>query len=315
LEHYRLIHQALPEVALAEVDTSTQFLGHRLSAPLLISSMTGGTSDGGAFNRRLAAAAQEVGIAMGVGSQRVGIEHPETMHTFAVRDVAPDILLLANLGAVQLNKGYGLDECRHAVEAIEADGLILHLNALQEAVQPHGDTDFSGLIDRIAAICDGLDCPVIVKEVGWGLSVDVARQLVQAGVAALDVAGAGGTSWSRVESYRHMAPTQAEVARAFDGWGIPTARAIESVHQALPTVPLIGSGGIANGLQAATALALGADLVGMARALLPAAAESISTIVTRLDTIIQTLRIAMFCTGARTVDQLDSNRLVRRLCP
>src|SRR5215212_4847351 len=205
LERYRLVHMALPELDLNEVDTGTTFLGHSLRAPILVSCMTGGVERGREINQRLARAAQAHGCAMGVGSQRAAIEDPALAPLFRVRDVAPDILLLANLGAAQLNYGYGVDHCRRAVAMIDAGALALHLNPLQEALQPEGNVNFSGLLTKIEQVCRALEVPVIVKEVGWGVSARVARQLAEAGVAAIDVAGAGGTSWSEVE--HHRAPT------------------------------------------------------------------------------------------------------------
>src|SRR4051812_2046544 len=199
-ERYRFVHQALPEINLRDVGTTLELWGRRLKVPLLISSMTGGTPRAEEINRNLATAAQELGLAMGVGSQRAALERPELAPTYQVRKYAPDIPLFANIGAVQLNYSYGLDECRRAVDMIGADALILHLNALQEAVQPEGDTDFGGLALKIEQVCRALDVPVIAKEVGWGISGSTARLLWNAGVAAIDVAGAGGTSWSQVEA-------------------------------------------------------------------------------------------------------------------
>src|SRR5690606_6813063 len=194
LEKYFFLHEALPEIDLAEVDTSTAVWGKTLKTPLLISSMTGGTAEARTINRHLAAGAQAAGIAMGLGSMRAVVEDRSLADTYQVRDVAPDILLFANLGAVQLNYGYGLDECQLLVDLIEADALILHFNALQEAVQPEGDGNFAGLLPKIEQICRQLPVPVIAKEVGWGFAGKTARQLADAGVAAIDVAGAGGTS-------------------------------------------------------------------------------------------------------------------------
>ena len=302
LERYRLPHCALPELALHDIDLSTTFLGKKLKAPLLISAMTGGTAQARQINLNLAKAAQALGIAMGVGSQRAAIEDPSQVPTYQVRNVAPDILLLANLGAIQLNYGYGLEECRRAVQMIAADALVLHLNPLQEALQPHGNTNFAGLLDKIAAICRDLNVPVIIKEVGWGLSESVAHQLAQAGVAALDVAGAGGTSWSEVERYRETAVSHVVSAqhRAFRSWGIPTADALLQVRRACPHLPIVASGGIANGVEIAICLALGADAVGMARALLQTAADSAEAVTVQLAAIIRQLRIAMFASGAKT---------------
>ena len=306
-ERYRFVHQALPEINLRDVDTSTELWGRKLRVPLLISSMTGGAPRAAEINRNLATAAQELGLAMGVGSQRAALQNPELADTYrVVRDVAPDILLFANVGAVQLNYSYSVDECRRAIDMIEADALILHLNALQEAVQPEGDTDFAGLADKIAVVCKEVGVPVIAKEVGWGISAEAARLLWDAGVSAIEVAGAGGTSWSQVES--HRIPTEAGrlVAEAFAGWGIPTAESLLIVQQA--GVPeggrVFASGGVRNGIDAAKALALGADLGGIARPFLKAAAMSADTTVELGSVIRDQLRIAMFAIGADSLARL-----------
>lgn len=303
-EKYRLPHCALPELNLADIDTSTRFLGKRLKAPFLISPMTGGTEEAGRINRNLAAVAQEFGWAMGVGSQRAALEDPRWAHTYKVRDVAPDILLLANLGAVQLNYGYGVDECRRAVEMIEADALVLHLNPLQEALQPEGNTNFSGLLRKIEKVCANLEVPVIVKEVGWGISPQVALKLVEAGVAAIDVAGAGGTCWSLIEMYRVEQENLRNVAMAFSDWGIPTAEALRSIRQVLPQFPLIASGGIKTGVDAAKAIALGADLVGIAAPFLKPAILSVEAVREKAEEILQAFRIAMFCVGVGDIKSL-----------
>ncbi|RLC57998.1 MAG: type 2 isopentenyl-diphosphate Delta-isomerase, partial [Chloroflexota bacterium] len=257
-ERYRLVHCALPDLNLDAVDTSTTLLGKRLAAPLLISSMTGGTPEASAINQRLAEAAQAAGIGMGVGSQRAAIEDPALVDTYRVRHIAPDILLLANLGAIQLNYGYGPDECRRAIEMIEADALILHLNPLQEALQPEGETRFARLLPKIEAVCRALEVPVVVKEVGWGISEEVARRLAGAGVAAIDVAGAGGSSWSQVEMHRATTERHRRVAAAFADWGIPTAESLLMTRRGAPGLPIIASGGIRDGIQMAKAIALGA---------------------------------------------------------
>lgn len=311
LEHFRFTHQAVPECDLADVDTAADFLGHRLTFPLLIASMTGGTQWTGDINRVLAEAAQAAGIGMGLGSMRVLLEQPETAITFQVRRYAPDILLLANLGAVQLNYGYGPDDCRRIVELVEADGLFLHLNPLQEALQPEGNTRFGGLLRRIEAVCRVLEVPVIVKEVGAGLSERAARQLINAGVAALDVSGAGGTSWSQIEMHRGQNAVQREVAAAFRDWGIPTAQSLRMVRAVAPDIPLIAGGGLQTGLDVAKALALGADVATMAGALLQAAAESSQALYNRLEIIRRQLTIAMFAAGAPTIAQLKQTPLVK----
>lgn len=303
-ERYRLVHCALPELDLDRVDTGLDFLGHPLRAPFLISGMTGGVERGAAINRRLAEVAQAVGCAMGVGSQRVALEDPSRAAHFRVRDVAPDILLFANLGAVQLNDGYGIDECRRAVEMIGANALALHLNPLQEALQAGGNTNWSGLLRRIAAVCAALDVPVVVKEVGWGISGAVARQLVDAGVAAIDVGGAGGTSWSEIERRRAPSDHLRRVCGAFAGWGIPTADGVAQVRAACPAIPVIASGGMRDGAEAATAIALGADLAGFAAPLLRAAAESAIAAHDLVAALVAELRIAMFCCGAGDLTQL-----------
>lgn len=304
LEKLRFEHNPLPELDLAEVTTELGFLGRQLGAPLLISSMTGGTDRAAAINRNLAQAAQERRIAMGLGSQRVAIEDASRAESFAVREWAPDVLLLANLGAVQLNYGYGLKQAQRAVDMIEADALVLHFNALQEALQPEGDTDFSGLLGKIEALCGQLPVPVIAKEVGWGISASAARRLVEAGVAAIDVAGAGGTSWSQVEMHRASDPAQAALAAEFVAWGIPTAEAVREIRRELPDVPLIASGGLRGGLDIAKCIALGADLGGMAGPFLRAAAESAEAVVELIDHTSRVLRVCMFATGSRDLDAL-----------
>ncbi|MEJ7838223.1 MAG: type 2 isopentenyl-diphosphate Delta-isomerase, partial [Thermomicrobiales bacterium] len=258
LEQYRLVHSCLPEMDHTDVDPGRAFLGKWLAAPILISSMTGGVLRGGEINHRLAVAAQELGCAMGVGSQRAALENPELAKSFRVRDVAPDILLLANLGAVQLNNGYGIDECRRAVDMIEADALILHLNPVQEALQPDGNRNFGGLLARIASVCRALDVPVVVKEIGFGISSTDARRLANAGVAAIDVAGAGGTSWSAVERHRAANAHDRRLGQTFTEWGIPTATTLQMAREGAPQTPIVASGGLKSGLDAAKVLALGA---------------------------------------------------------
>jgi len=310
-ERYRLLHQALPDLDLSKIDTSASLFGKRLQAPLLISSMTGGTGAAGAINRHLAQAAQARGIAMGLGSQRAGLEQAETAGTFRVRDVAPDILLLANLGAVQLNYGYTVDHCRRAIEMIEADALILHLNPLQEALQAGGNWNWTGLLDRIEVVCRQVGVPVVAKEVGWGISERVARQLAGAGVAAIDVAGAGGTSWSEVESHRAPTARLRRLAQAFADWGIPTAEALEMTRRAAPDLPLIASGGVRTGIEVAKALALGATAAGIASPLLKAATVSAEAVLAEIDHLTAELCIAMFCAGAGDVPALrEPGRIV-----
>ena len=311
-DDWRLRHRALPEIDLDDVDLSTRFLGRRLGAPLLISCMTGGTDRAHVINQRLAAVAQERRLVMGLGSCRVLLEHPEVLPTFDVRDIAPDVPLLANLGAVQLNRGVGAGECRRLLDMLRADALVLHLNPLQEALQPEGDTCFGGLLDQIARLCDSLGAPVIVKEVGWGIAADLVTALVDVGVAAVDVAGAGGTSWSEVERHRMSDPVRARVAASFAGWGIPTADAVSQARSAAPAATLIASGGIRDGIDVAKALALGADLAGCAGPMLRAAAAGVEAVAQAVTVFVEELRLAMFCTGAAGVADLRAPGRISR---
>jgi len=311
LSRYRFVHNALPELDIDEIDLSTTFLGKRLQAPILISSMTGGFDLARKVNRNLAAAAQSLGLAMGVGSQRVAVEEPSAAGSFEVRDVAPDILLFGNLGAVQLNYGYTVEHCRRAVSMIGADALILHLNVLQEAVQPEGNRNFKGLGEKIAAVCRELKVPVIAKEVGNGISVDAAIRLQRAGVKALDVAGYGGTSWSAVEAQRAVKQGK-RPDTAFAAWGIPTEEALVSVRQALPDIQLIASGGVRSGVDIAKAIALGADLGAFGQPLLAAALESSAKVIEFIAGVIHELKVSMLCVGAVDLTALRKAPLVRQ---
>lgn len=310
---YHLPHTALPELDLNEIDTHLTFLGKPMQAPLLISSMTGGAQTAERINRALAEAAEQLGLAMGVGSQRAAVVDERLASTYRVRQVAPTIPLMANLGAVQLNYGFGIDECQRAVEMIEADALILHFNPLQEAVQPEGDVNFKGLLRKIEQLCKLLPVPVIAKEVGNGIGPHDALRLYEVGVRIIDVAGAGGTSWSEVERFRHKTEAGAKLAGAFAGWGIPTTEAIRAVRHALPDVTIIGSGGIRSGIDVAKAIALGADLVGTARpALVPAFEErGTEAVIEFLNIMIGELRVAMFCSGNGNLQALRHTPLQR----
>ncbi len=310
LENYRFIHEALPELDLKRIGTTLSLFGKKLNSPILISSMTGGTDAAKTINMRLAEAAQECGVAMGVGSQRAAIEHPEQASTFQVRRVAPDILLFANLGAVQLNYGYGIDQCRKAVEMIQADALILHLNPVQEAVQDAGDTNFEGLAKKIEIICKKLEAPVIAKEVGWGVSKRTAKLLADCGVSAIDVAGAGGTSWSQVEMHRAPDEFTRQLAATFVSWGIPTAESILNVKKAAPEMSIFASGGIKDGLDIAKCIALGATLGGMAGQFLKAAAISTENVIEMMKLTKRQIEVTMFATGAKDLQSLASKLAV-----
>ena len=310
LESYRFEHRALPELDLEAVDLSQTLFGRMIESPILISSMTGGTDEAAAINRILAEAAQETRIVMGLGSQRAAIEHPELAATFQVRKYAPDILLLANLGAIQLNYGYGIDQCRRAVEMIEADALILHLNSIQEAVQPEGDTRFTGLLSKIETVCRNLEVPVIAKEVGWGFSAVDCKRLVEAGISAIDVAGAGGTSWSQVEMYRAQNEYQKRLAAAFVDWGIPTSEAIRNARQAAPGMIVFASGGLRSGVDIAKSIALGARLGGMAGPFLKAASRSVEDTILTIREIRKEIQVCMFATGAGNLQSLHETPLI-----
>jgi len=306
-EDWRLEHRALPEIDYDEIDTSVTFLGRRLDAPLLISCMTGGTAEATRINRNLARGAEETRVAIGVGSQRKAIEDPSTADSFRVRPFAPSVPLLANLGAVQLNYGYGVAQCREAVEMIDADALVLHLNALQEALQPEGQRNFRRLIPRMGEVARALGVPVAVKEVGCGISRSVAHALVGEGIRLVDTAGVGGTSWARIEAAR---ADQAALGELFADWGIPTPLAIRRLRD-VPGLTVIGSGGVRNGVDVAKALASGADLVGMAYPFLVAADESNDRVAEKVRRTVEELKICMFCVGARTISDLRRARLVR----
>jgi isopentenyl-diphosphate delta-isomerase len=305
LENYHFVHEALPELDLNRLDTTLSLFGKQLAAPILISSMTGGTEEAGEINQRLAEAAQEVGVAMGVGSQRAALEHPEQIPTFSItRKVAPNILLFANLGAVQFNYGYGIDHCRRAVDMIQADALILHLNPLQEAVQDAGDVNFAGLAKKIEEVCKQIEVPVIAKEVGWGISEKTAKLLADCGVSTIDVAGAGGTSWSQVEMHRAPDEFTRQLAATFVGWGIQTSDSILNVKKAVPGTLIFASGGIKDGLDITKCIALGATLGGMAGQFLKAAAVSTEKAVEMMKLTKRQIEVTMFAAGVEKLEGL-----------
>ena len=311
LEKYRFVHQAIPELSLADIDTAVCVFGKTLLSPILISSMTGGTELARRINQNLAIAAQQHGVAMGLGSQRAALENEDVAHSYDIRGAAPNILLFANLGAVQLNYGYGIDQCRRAVDMVGADALILHFNVLQEAVQAEGDIDFSGLLHKVEQVCSQLPVPVIAKEVGWGFSEQNVRDLANAGISAIDVAGAGGTSWSEVEFHRAPSAFHARVARSFADWGIPTAEALINARDAAVGIPVFASGGLRDGIDIAKCIALGADLAGFASPFLRAADESPDAVDLLLQELNAQLRIAMLCTASQNIAGLRRAELNR----
>jgi len=310
LEQIQLEHNAVPELSLNQIKLSTSFLGYRLDAPILISSMTGGIPEAEKINIALAEAAQARKIAMGLGSQRAILDDPKNKVTYRIRAYCPDILLFANLGAVQLNYGFGIDECLKVVEDVEANALFLHFNPLQEALQPEGNTNFVGLLPKIERMCRELPIPIVAKEVGWGLSADVAKRLVEVGIAAIDVAGAGGTSWSQVEMHRAENELQKKLASTFVSWGIPTVLAIQEIRHALPKLPMIASGGLRSGLEIAKCLALGANLGGMASPFLQSAVKSAEAVIEQIDLFIAEIRVCMFATGCPDIESLGKVRIL-----
>lgn len=295
-EAVRFVHCALPEIDLADIDVSATFFGKAVRAPFLISSMTGGPDRAASINLHLAEAAEQLGIAFAVGSQRIALEEAGAggIHR-DLRRVAPSIPLIGNLGAAQITGPKGVEAARRAIDMIDADGLFIHLNPLQEAVQSRGDTDWRNVLSAIGRLAtEGL--PIAVKEVGFGLSAEVVRQLTEAGVRVVDVAGAGGTNWARVEGYRPGG--EESLAAAFTEWGIPTARALIEARRTAPKVTLIASGGIRDGVEAAKAIRLGANMVGQAAGTLAKAVTSTDAVVGHFSTMIQALRLACFATGS-----------------
>ena len=307
--HLAFEHEALPDLDLAAIDTRVEFLGKTLNAPLLVSCMTGGTGDAVRINRNLAEAAERAGIAIGVGSQRKAIERPETAASFVVREAAPTVPVLGNLGAVQLNYGFGLEECRKAVEMIDADALALHLNPLQEALQPEGQCNFAGLVPKVGFVVENLQVPVIIKEIGCGLSASTGRDLYQVGARYFDSAGLGGTSWARIEAAR---ADDVPLGELFADWGVPTPDSIRHLAGLGDDVFVIGSGGIRSGVDAAKAIALGAGLVGLAQPFLAAALQSADAVYDKIQKTIQELRIAMFCTASKNIAALKTKPLIQR---
>ena len=313
LEDVHLIHQALPELNFDEISTTTTFLNHHFSAPIIIDAMTGGTKISGKINATLASGAEKVGVGMVVGSQRAGLKSKEAAESYAIaRRNAPNAFLAANVGGAQLSKGLGVEECKQLVDMINANALIVHLNPLQEVVQPEGEPFYRGVLAKISELARGVGVPVIVKEVGSGISREVAVKLELEGVSAVNVSGLGGTSWAAVEQYRaeaEKADMKASLGNLFWDWGIPTAVSLIEVRKAV-RIPIIVSGGLRNGLDMAKGLALGASLCAKALPFLKAATESEERLVSLLQKTIYEIKTAMFLTGAQNLEQLSKNRYV-----
>ncbi len=301
-----LLHNPLPDSSFDEVDLTTEFLGHKVSAPILIEGMTGGHKAAKRINEELAKAASRFGVPIGVGSQRAALEKGELAHTYrVVREIADNVPVIANLGISHVLGSNGVDNAKRAVDMIEADAIAIHLNPLQEVIQPEGDRDLRDGLISIRDLVRELDVPVIVKEVGSGIGPGVAKLLDYVGVYAIDVAGSGGTSWALIEGER--APDRSKertASNVYKKWGIPTPAAILSVSEAIERAKLIGSGGVRNGLDAAKCIALGADMAGAARPFLKAAVEGKhEAVVSLLNDYSYQLKIAVFLSGAKSIPQ------------
>ncbi|MEN2768788.1 type 2 isopentenyl-diphosphate Delta-isomerase [Ornithinibacillus xuwenensis] len=310
LEGISFIHNALPEIDFSSIDITTRFLNRPLQAPFLVSSMTGGSELATEINQNLAIAAEERGWAIALGSTRALLESDKHQESFLIRKQAPTVPLIANLGAVQLNYGYGSDAAQRIVDLTEADALYLHLNSLQEVIQDEGDLNFDSLLPKIEEVCNVLSVPVGVKEVGFGIDGKVAKQLYDAGISFIDVAGAGGTSWSQVEKLRSKDPLRKAAAEAFNSWGIPTKDCIVSVRSELEEIPLVASGGMKTGLDAAKAITIGADVIGFARTLLQAATDSVEAVLAVMEQIEFELKITMFGIGVKNLSELKNTNRV-----
>jgi isopentenyl-diphosphate Delta-isomerase len=312
-ERVRLIHNALPEIDFKDIKTNTNFFGFEQKTPFLISSMTGGAEMAESINRNLAIAAEEKGWLLALGSTRALIESDEHHVSFQVRKYAPTTPIIANLGAVQFNYGFGVDECKRILEITEANMLVLHLNSIQEIIQTEGNTNFNSLLSKIEQVCRELKVPVGVKEVGWGIDGETAKRLTDVGISFIDVAGAGGTSWSQVEKFRSKDKIKKMAAESFVDWGNPTVDCIVSVREKLPNQLVIASGGIHNGVQAAKALALGANFVGFGRSILKEATETPESVMEVMEIRELELKMAMFGIGVKTINELNETNRVKFL--
>ena len=302
-ENYQLEHQALPSLSLEEVSTATSFLGRDFRLPFFFEAITGGTAMACGINKNLARAAESLGLGMGLGSQRAMIENPDLTYTYQIRAEAPGIFLLGNIGAAQVLQ-YEPARLSDAVRLVQADGLAIHLNPVHEMIQEEGDRQWDGVLECIERLCRAADYPVVAKEVGCGLSAQAARALEQAGVSALDVAGAGGTCFAKIEQRRGSA-----LAGAFTDWGLPTAEALRQCRRAVD-IPLIASGGLRNGVECAKALAMGASLAGFALPVLKPAAAGHQPVIAVVERMAEELKRAMLLAGAADIEGLKRVRVL-----
>ena len=302
----KLVHNALPECDMDAIETGARFLGASLGSPLFIAAMTGGHPDTLEVNRRLARAAERYNLGMGVGSQRAALEKPELEESFAVvREEAPHAFLCANLGIIQL-RDHGIEWAERAVEMIDAQAIAIHMNPLQESIQPEGDHNAEGCLEALRNLCEEFSRPVIVKETGSGISAETARLIREAGASAIEIGGHGGTSWAKIERLRADDSGLADLGEAFLSWGIPTVVSLCEVRTA--GSPIIATGGLRSGIDIAKAVALGADLGGMALPLLKPAMESEEALFAAVEAMHRELRVAMFLTGSRTTGDLRHTR-------
>ncbi|AXH99182.1 type 2 isopentenyl-diphosphate Delta-isomerase [Sporosarcina sp. PTS2304] len=311
LENYHFIHNALPELAFDSIRLQQDFYSTRCKTPFLVSSMTGGADFAETINRNLAIAAEQKGWALALGSTRALIESEDFRPSFALRRYAPSVPIIANLGAVQLNYGFSAVECDKIIEYTDADALVLHVNILQEVIQPEGNTDFSELLSKIEKLCKALPIPVGIKEVGWGIDAATAQKLTDVGISFIDVAGAGGTSWSQVEKFRTTA-VKRQAANAFSEWGIPTSDSIIAVRSKVKEQLVIASGGLETGVDAAKCIALGADFVGFGRAILEDATISAERVLQSMEVKELELQMAMFAVGAQSIQDLQQTKRLQK---
>jgi isopentenyl-diphosphate delta-isomerase len=312
-EEISFVHRTLPEIDRSEIDLSTSVFGHKFSAPLIVGAITGGTEEAEKINATIAEAVEDLGLGMGVGSQRAALENKKHERTFAItRKKAPTAFLIANIGGIQLVNGYGLKEARRAISIIEADALAIHLNALQETAQPEGQTNFHGILEHIKKLSHDLGKPTIAKETGAGIAAEEARKLEYAGVGGIDVSGAGGTSFAAVEYYRAKSTkktSQRGLGAVFWDWGVPTAASVVEVSQTVK-IPIIASGGIRSGADIAKSLALGANLTSLSQPILQSAVMGVKETVSTLSLLIEELRNVMFLVGASSIEQLRKAAIV-----
>lgn len=310
-EAYRFDHDALPELDRKEISLEVSFMGKTLQAPIMIGAMTGGTAKAGAVNRILAEAAEATGVALALGSQRPMLENPQRASSYAVRDVAPNVFLAGNVGAVQLNYGVDAKALNALIESSKVDVLTFHLNPLQEAIQPGGDTNFKGLMEKLADVIPQLSVPVLLKEVGSGFSAKTVGKIGTLPIAGIEVAGVGGTSWAKVESHRTPVEHQQETGVRLSSWGIPTSESIQIIRHALPTIPIISSGGVRSGLDIAKSIALGANIGAMARPFLVAAQSGVDEVIQAIEGLKEELRTVLFVCGASSPQTLRDEAILR----